>query len=248
MRLLLTNDDGLDSPALNALYDRLQRDHEVAVVAPDSEKSGSSHAVTLRRPIRIRQKTNGWFACGGTPADCVLLASLGLVEGPIDLVVAGPNMGPNLGTDIIYSGTVAAARQATLMGHAAIAASLCGDSGPEEVGYSVEFLCRNLNALCEALDSEPDHFLNINFPAGASGPLRVTHPSLRVYNDRIERYDLSPDEFYCFITGPKPESHPEEGSDWDAIAEGGVSLSPIVVHPLLHGVETRYKALEFWTR
>ena len=248
MRLLLTNDDGLQSPALKELYDRLEGDHEVAVVAPDTEKSGSSHSVTLRSPIRIRRQANGWYACGGTPADCVMLAAMGLVEGPLDLVVAGPNMGPNLGTDIIYSGTVAAARQAALMGHAAIAASLCGDGGSEEIGYSVEFLCRNLDVLHEVLGSEPDHFLNINFPAGATGPLKVTHPSLRVYNDRMERHDLSGDEFYCFITGPKPESHPEEGSDWDAIAEGGVSLSPIVVQPLLHGVEARYKSLEFWTR
>jgi 5'-nucleotidase len=134
------------------------------------------------------------------------------------------------------------------MGHPAIAASLCGEGSAEEIVNSVEFLARNLPVLGEALGTQPDHFLNINFPEGAAGPLRVTHPSLRVYDDRLERFDLSDNEFYYFITGPKPTSHPEEGSDWNAISAGRVSLSPIPIHPLNHNVEARYRALELWTQ
>ncbi len=248
MRVLLTNDDGVASAALLALRQRLSRDHDVLVVAPDDERSGSSHAITFRRPIRVRRFDERTFSCGGTPADCVHLVGLGLAGGGVDMVISGPNIGPNLGTDIVYSGTAAASRQAAIMGLPAIAASLY-TADPADLPFAVDFLARNLELFRQVLSPEPDHFLNINFPGGAreGTGVSVTHPSLRIYNDRLERFTLSESELYCFITGELPHAESEDGSDWDAVRAGRISLSPILVHPLNHSVEERYERLPLWT-
>jgi len=149
MRILLTNDDGRDSASLVALRRRLTEDHDVWVVAPDRERSGCSHSITLREAIEVKQRAAGTYTCTGTPADCVLLALLGLLDIRFDMVVAGPNLGPNLGTDIVYSGTAAAARQAVFMGVPGLAASLAGTRDGETIRYSCEFVARNLDAFRE---------------------------------------------------------------------------------------------------
>lgn len=248
MRLLLTNDDGLSSAALLALRKRLDGEHDVLVVAPDDERSGSSHAITVRRPIRVRRFDDRTFSCGGTPADCVNLVGLGLVGLKVDMVVSGPNLGPNLGTDIVYSGTAAASRQAALMGMPAVAASMYSPD-PADFPFAADFIARNLELFREVLSPEPDHFLNINFPGGVrpGAQISVTHPSLRIYSDRLERFTLSDSESYCFITGELPHAASEDGSDWDAVRAGRISLSPILVHPLNHSVEERYERLRLWT-
>ncbi len=105
MRLLLVNDDGFEAAGLTTLARSIGADHEVWIVAPESEKSGTSNAITLKDSIRVRAVGERTYSCRGTPADCVLVALLGLVPGPVDLVLSGINHGPNLGTDILYSGT-----------------------------------------------------------------------------------------------------------------------------------------------
>ena len=130
MRILLTNDDGIESPGLRELARALGGDHEVWVVAPESNRSGSSHSITLGNPARFRRVGEREFASAGTPADCVLYAILGVVPAPIDIVLSGINLGPNLGTDIVYSGTAAAARQGAFMRKPSVAVSLSSYKAP----------------------------------------------------------------------------------------------------------------------
>ena len=134
MNILVTNDDGIAAEGLEALINELKGLcnaqnkplHTITVIAPDTERSGVSHAMTLRHPTKVRRLNEGLYTCSGTPADCVIVAGLGIVKEKIDLVVSGINRGPNLGTDIVYSGTCAAARQAALVGIPSIAVSCAG--------------------------------------------------------------------------------------------------------------------------
>ena len=244
MRILLTNDDGISNPGLRRLQEALLPEHEVWIVAPDSNRSGSSHSITLGTPSRFRQTGAREHTCWGTPADCVLVALMGLVPGPVDLVLSGINLGPNLGTDILYSGTAAAARQAAFMGRPAVACSLAAYAPPYHLDFPARFLARNLE-LFASLWAE-DHFLNINFPnlAGAALP-EVTFPARRVYKDTLVRFNAPNGELYCFLGGQQPEAREEPGTDYRAIQQGAISLSPILIHPANHEIEDRYRQVSF---
>ena len=251
MRILLTNDDGIESPSLKALSEKLSGEHEIWVIAPETEMSGCSHSVTLRESIRVKQRGERIYSCGGTPADCVILSMLGLIKGTVDMVLSGPNFGPNLGTDIVYSGTAAAARQAVLMGYPAIATSLVGYSSPtynseQDLAFALEFIAKNLSVF-KGLAS-PDHFLNINFPKVLSHQVRVsiTFPSIRIYQDTLEKKLAADGTINCRIGGPPPESHLDTGSDYDAVDSGEISISPILIHPMNHRIENKYRQAEIW--
>jgi 5'-nucleotidase len=240
MRILLTNDDGIASPGLRTLQAALEPQHEVWIVAPDSNRSGSSHSLTLGTPSRFRRTGPREHTCWGSPADCVLVALMGLVPAPVDLVLSGINLGPNLGTDILYSGTAAAARQAAFMGRPAVACSLAAYSPPYELESPARFLALNLEAFT-SLWAE-DHFLNINFPGRlASRKPVVTFPSRRVYKDTLVRFEAPNGDLYCFLGGQKPEAVEETGTDYRAVEEGAISLSPILIHPANHEIEDRYR-------
>jgi 5'-nucleotidase len=247
LKILLTNDDGFESPALKALSARLSQEHEVWIVAPDGDRSGSSHSITLKESITISRKGSRAFACSGTPVDCVLLGLLKLTEEKVDAVISGPNLGFNLGTDLLYSGTAAAARQAVLMGIPAMAASLPSSDFGNDMMFAGEFLARNLAAFHRLGSS--DHFLNINFPLRLAEEPRacITFPSLRIYRDDIITMDEGQDEMACTIGGDIPESHLSPGSDGEAIASGCISISPIYVHPVNHKIEERYQSVSLWT-
>jgi 5'-nucleotidase len=244
--VLLTNDDGIDSLGLRALQERLAQRHEVWVVAPESNRSGSSHSITLGTPTRFRRVGEREYVSGGTPADCVLVACLGLLEIKPEIVISGVNLGPNLGTDIVYSGTAAAARQGAFMGLPSIACSLDAYEPPFFLDFPVEFITRNLEIFVSLLSDT--HFLNLNFPnrKGVSSTL-VTHPARRIYKDELVTFTAPRGDLYCFIGGSRPESVHEEGSDYWALEQGSVSLSPIVIHPANHEVEERYRGTGYWT-
>ena len=231
MRLLLTNDDGIHSEGIKALLDELSGSHEVWVVAPEAEQSGGSHSITLHDALRVRRVTEWQFSCRGTPADCVMVALLGLVQGRIDLVISGINHGPNLGTDILYSGTAAGVRQGALMGVASVALSAGAYRAPFDFAAAASFAARNLDNF-RTLGTD-DHFLNVNFPAaGTSGAEPViTFPSRRIYRMELHTYDAPDGDLYCFIGGPHPGAHPEEGSDCMVVSQGRISISPIHAHP-----------------
>ena len=244
MKILLTNDDGIESTGLRQLQRALQREHEVWVVAPDSNRSGSSHSITLGNPTKFSKRGEREYASGGTPADCVLHACLGLVPVEIDMVVAGINLGPNLGTDIVYSGTAGAARQGAFLMKPAVACSLNSYRPPYYLDFPVEFMVRNLSTFRD-LWSE-DHFLNINFPNRdrPADPV-VTIPTRRIYEDELVRFTSPQGDLYSFIGGQIPGGMMEEGSDFGAVESGYASLSPIMIHPANHEVEERYRQAFF---
>ncbi|HET6452234.1 MAG TPA: 5'/3'-nucleotidase SurE [Spirochaetia bacterium] len=231
MRLLLTNDDGIAGDGIQALIRVLHDQHEVWVVAPSTEASGGSHSITLHDALKIRRVADRQFSCRGTPADCVMVALLGLVPSPVDLVISGINHGPNLGTDILYSGTAAGARQGSLMGVPSVALSSGSYRPPFDFEAGAEFAARNLESF-RALGTD-DHFLNVNFPVtGTRGAETViTFPSRRIYRMELHTYDAPDGDRYCFIGGPQPEAHPEEGSDCMVVSQGRISISPIHAHP-----------------
>ncbi len=246
MRILLTNDDGIKSEGLTLLHNRLKSEHEIWVIAPEHEMSGSSHAVSLKVPIRVKQKSEREFSVKGTPVDCVLLAFLSFIPGEIDIVISGINHGPNLGTDILYSGTVAAARQGALFGKPSCAVSLSGRNGGFSFSEPVEFIARNIELLLKEWSC--DHFVNINFPAQCKLPFNtaITFPSRRIYRDNFAMFNAPDGNMYCFLQGDDPDSHNEKGSDFDALSQNKVSISPVLIHPANHEIEVKYQKLNFW--
>ena len=246
MRLLLTNDDGIESLGLQILCQALAESHEVWVVAPETEKSGSSHAITLKDSIRVRAAGERRFSCRGTPADCVLISLLGLVPASIDMVVSGINHGPNLGTDILYSGTAGAARQGALMGKPSLALSVGAYAPPFDFQCAADFTARNLSVFREMWSD--DHFLNINFPNAKCAEAKpvITFPSRRIYRDELKTYAAPNQDLFCFIGGALPDAHPEEGSDCLVVSNGFISLSPIHVHPQNRDlIEEKYRGARF---
>jgi len=247
MRILISNDDGIWSPGLTILRDELIRKHEVWVTAPDRERSGTSHSITLHEPVRFRKVEDRSFACSGTPADTVLYALLGAVPVKPDLIISGINRGPNLGTDIIYSGTAAAARQGALVGIPSIAVSVAPVKAPFPYRQAAVFIRNNLDILLGLWSA--DHFININFPADPDSPCEVaiTHPSRRIYSDRADEYISQNGDKYYFLSGEAIHAREEEGSDWNALQSGKISISPVYLHPMNHEVMHMYQAANFRT-
>ena len=247
MKILLTNDDGIQSLGLTALEETLKRDHEIWVVAPDTERSGTSHGITLKNAVKMRKAGERRFSLDGTPADCVLYSFLGAIPVKPDIVVSGINLGPNLGTDIIYSGTVAAAREAALKAIPGIAVSLDAKAPPYHFELAAEFTARNLELLAGLW--HPDHFININVPN--SGDLStgylITHPSRRLYKDGLAQSDSPGGDTYLFLKGAVPHAEPEDNSDWEAVTGGKISVSPVYLHPINHEYDRAYHEARFRT-
>ena len=244
MRVVLTNDDGVTSPGILAMKAALEPEHEVWIFAPDGERSGTSHRITLGEPVMKKKLKERLYACSGSPADCVLLALLGALPFRPDVVISGINRGPNIGTDIVYSGTAAAARQAALMGVPALAVSLNAFFPPFNYEPLARFVALNLSQFTGLWDER--HFVNINAPntetyAGTA----ITHPARRRYHDKLEEFTL-PDGNSCyFLHGPPPETDSQPGSDWEAIQQNKVSISPVVLQPVSHRETVRYHGARF---
>lgn len=234
MRILVTNDDGIAAEGIRALAAELAREHEVYVVAPGQERSGVSHAMSLRTPGRLRALGERTWSCSGTPADCVILSLLGAIPLMPELVVSGINRGPNLGTDIVYSGTCGAARQAVLAGLPAIAVSCATYQDPFEYLAAADFVRRNLSRLLAA--RAEGCFINVNAPSSAATALpgRWASISRRLYRDRLSSFQAPDGSTYCFLTDTRIES--EGGGDSDAaiVAGGEVALSMVIAQPVMH--------------
>ncbi len=247
MTVLLTNDDGIESPGLDALAEALSGAHEVWIVAPDRERSGSSHSITLRGSVQFRKLAERRFSCGGTPADCVLYSCLGALPVKPDLILAGINLGPNLGTDVVYSGTAAAARQGALMGYPSAALSVAGSRGPLYFDAAASFAERNAETIVALW--KPDHFLNVNVPNRPERSLAavVTHPSRRIYRDTIASFTAPSRDVYYFLESVPSDAARDEGSDWEAVSRGDISISPIFLHPISHDDVVAYERADFRT-
>ena len=235
-RILLTNDDGYQSAGLKAAADALGRLGEVTIVAPVIEASAIGHALTLRRPLRLERVGERVFAVDGTPTDCVNVAITHVLHGLPDLVVSGINKGWNLGDDVTYSGTVAGALEAALLGIAGMAVSLKATSGEYDFGPSA----RAAATLGEAILRRPlpvRTFLNVNVPRGIPKGYRVTVQARRNHVTSVaERHDPKGRPYYWIEEG-QDEWQPHDRSDYQAVCDGYVSVTPL--HPDL----TAYQAL-----
>jgi len=240
MKILLTNDDGYASEGLKALQRSLGINHEVWVMAPDSERSGMSHAMSLRHPLKIRKMDDRGYSCSGTPADCVILAMHGIVPFKPDIVVSGINRGPNLGTDLVYSGTAAAARQATLNGIPGIAVSLATFTPPFRYDALANLVADRLDWLLSQWS--PDVFININAPDAYDDfkyELHEAFPSRRIYKDTIKFFD-GPDGYsYSFFMDGHVDTTEECGSDEDIVSKGFASYTRVLAYPCSDGKERK---------
>ena len=197
MLILVTNDDGIQSPGIVTLADSLSELGRVVVVAPDRERSAVGHALTLHSPLRAEEIMTDFFSVDGTPTDCVHLGIHGLLETRPDLVVSGINRGGNMGDDITYSGTVSAALEATLMGVPGIALSLVSDSFEmSDFQTAASFA----NALCRFVFEHglpPDTYLNVNVPAGRTKGVKITRQGKRIYDHAVvEKTDPRGRKYY----------------------------------------------------
>jgi len=238
VRLLLTNDDGINSPGLLPLAAALRKaGHRVFTLAPSADKSGVSHSISfLNGPIKIDPVGEDTWSCDGTPADCVVIGLTGGLpeSAPVDAIVSGINRGANLGTDIVYSGTAAAARQGALCNIPSLALSLLeGDEWYWDT--AVAFSAGRFEEMLAFW--QPGCFVNVNIPGQKETPGGLVHafPSFRYYNDSMETYYAPDGRRYCFARAGKASVKPEKGSDWEAVAGGKASISDILIHPALLG-------------
>ncbi|MEZ4288853.1 MAG: 5'/3'-nucleotidase SurE [Polyangiales bacterium] len=224
--ILVSNDDGFDAPGVLALQEALREMADVYVVAPEREQSAKSHSITLHHPLRFRQISERSFAVDGTPADCVYVAYFleNFLPKRPDLVVSGINHGPNLGSDVYYSGTVAAAREGALRGTPSIAFSSAGLDMASAALFAPTFASRLLGLPAQ----EQPVLLNVNFPASAPKGVRATKLGMRLYSDGVEVRDDPRGRHYLWIGGPGDLEHaPMAGSDTEAVDEGFVSVTPL---------------------
>ena len=238
--ILITNDDGIDADALLPLSEALGAIGDVDIIVPEWNWSGASHSITLRRPLRVRptklRSGQAAFMSDGSPTDCVRLAALGFLPDRPDLVVSGINRGANMGDDITYSGTVAAAMEGLISGIPSIAISIDAIGGNIDYGAASSFaalVARNI------LDRgfAPDSLLNINVPAlprDEIAGVEVTRLGKRTYRDKlIERLDPFGNPYY-WLSGPAVRQDAEPGTDIAAVLAKRISVTPITLEVTQH--------------
>ncbi len=226
--ILLTNDDGIDSPYLQMMADALaeELDAEVLTIAPERQRSAMSHTITLHKPLRVEELRPGFFAVSGSPVDCVYIGTLRVASRRPALVVSGPNDGFNLGTDVFYSGTVGAAVEGGLRGIPSLAVSVDRNS-PDVVPQACELVCAIGQRLIEEPPEQPTVF-NINVPKSADGKARWTSLGKRFYEDDVaERRDPRGRSYY-WVGGGLAGIAEIAGSDCEAVvSEGIASITPL---------------------
>jgi 5'-nucleotidase len=233
MRVLITNDDGIHSPGLRALAEAFAGNHDVAVVAPEHERSATGHAITLHKPLRARPSQT--FASGvvawatnGTPADCVVLGVRQLLDHPPDIVLSGINVGPNLGRDVTYSGTVSGALEGAILGVPSVAVSVASFvdarfdvAAPFAARLAQHIVDRKLTG---------DAVFNVNVPNLAADVITgvaITRQSARRYLSRLEKRTDPRGQSYYWLAGEREPADDAEGTDGWAIAAGFISVTPI---------------------
>lgn len=236
MRILLTNDDGIDAPGM-AVLERIARSlsDDVTIVAPDSERSGAGRSLTLTRPLRLAERGEKRFAVAGTPTDAVLMAlALVMKDGPPDLILSGVNRGANLGEDVSYSGTVSAAMEGALAGIASVALSQVNvrdGAGPNVSFAAAEAWGERVLRPLLAAPWTPRSLYNINFPAREPGEVRgvrVVPQGLRDYGQTeiLQRTDPRGFDYYWIKLAGMPHT-PAHSTDLEAAADGWVTVTPL---------------------
>ncbi len=248
--ILVTNDDGVDAPGLLALVHGLAAVGRLTVLAPDKNWSASGHVKTMHRPLRVREArlSDGTLALAadGAPSDCVALAVLGLVEGPIDLVVSGINPHANVGHDVTYSGTVTAAMEAAISGLPAMAVSLDtpeNSQADRDYGTAAQVAAQLARQILDRGLPE-GVLLNVNVPARPLEALRglvFTRQGLRLYRDALVRREDPRGRPYYWIGGEAPTGVEEDGTDFWALAQGYVSVTPLQLDLTAHAQMNAFK-------
>ncbi len=240
MNILCTNDDGYLATGIRVLAAAAARLGAVTTVAPDREQSATSHSLTLHHPLRARRTVDGTFIVDGTPTDCVILALNELMEATADVCVSGINHGPNMGEDVLYSGTVAAAMEATVFGIPSIALSYTGEHHEELEGWegTIHTL---LDRLLDAHDFPRQTLFNVNLPGVRPAEVRgikITSLGRRKYAESITRALDPSGREYFWIGGGTANWSGSDDSDFQAVRDGWISVTP------LHLDLTNYRLLE----
>jgi len=233
MRILLTNDDGIHASGLHALINELKSIAEIYVAAPDRERSGTGHSITVFDPIKVMptkiEGTSGAWIVGGTPVDCVKLALSRLIQQEIDIVVSGVNHGPNLGTDVLYSGTVSAAAEGVILGVPSIAVSLNDYKAEMDSSFAALFT-RNLIRTVTRKGIKSTTLVNVNIPAlnpDEIKGIRITRLGVRNYDNLFEERKDPRGNTYYWMGGGVVQEAQEPDSDVMAVEEGYISITPI---------------------
>lgn len=235
MRILISNDDGYLSPGIRALYTTMSQLGQATIVAPDRNRSGASNSLTLSHPILVREHEEDVYSLEGTPTDCVNIALSGLLATDQDMVVSGINDGPNMGDDVLYSGTVAAAIEGRHLGHPALAVSMATHE-PEHYATAA-VVAAKLVAHLKEVPLPSDTILNINvpdLPIEAIKGLKATrlgtrHPSKSAIRQQSPRNQIM---FWIGEAGDIADDGP--GTDFGAVKEGYVSITPLQIDLTRH--------------
>jgi len=226
--ILLTNDDGVNSEGILTLRDHLLKKHDICIISPERERTCVAHAITLHKPLRIKEVAGGIYSTNGTPADCVYLGVKVILKKPPHLIISGINKGPNMGQDVNYSGTVAAAKEGAFMRIPSLAVSLCArdDFRFNDAAKIVDKIIKNICGV-----GTPDNtFLNINIPNLPTRQVKgfmVTRLGKRIYNDAVvERLDPRGGKYY-WIGGNGENYEHIRGTDFYAVEKGYVSITPL---------------------
>ncbi len=232
MRVLLTNDDGIHAPGLFALYDVLKSDHEVHIVAPETEMSAVGHAITLTSPIRVKAvRKNGLFfghAVKGTPADCVKIAVQELLDTPPDVVLSGINVGANVGVNILYSGTVSAATEGAFLGIRSAAISLATLKNPD-FRFAARFSREIIRFMTEC-GLRDGTALNVNIPAVPPECIRgvvLARQGTSRFEERFERRNDPRGNLYYWLMGEKFIENGNPENDSVALKQNNITITPI---------------------
>lgn len=234
--LLLTNDDGIHAPGIQALRRAFSERWDILAVAPDRERSAASHALTLNHPLRANRLADDQIAVDGTPTDCVMLALKGLLDKYPSFVVSGINAGANLGDDVLYSGTVAAAAEATVLGVPSLAVSMV-EPEQTDLDWAADITGTIVSRVMEHHPLPDGVFLNVNLPPVWSGKkIEVTSLGTRSYRDVIiEKTDPRGRPYY-WIAGQVEKWNGSAECDFAAIDRGNISVTPLHLDMTAHHV------------
>ncbi|HLG06521.1 MAG TPA: 5'/3'-nucleotidase SurE [Gemmatimonadales bacterium] len=229
MNILVSNDDGILSPGIAVLAEACRSVAQVTVVAPDREQSGTSHALTLHRPLRPQRRFDGSFQVDGTPTDCVLLAVGALMPDKPDFVFSGVNLGPNMGEDVLYSGTVSAAMEAVTLGIPGIAISFASRVA-EQLGSFQPVLARLVRRIVEVPEFPRNMLLNVNLP-DLDGPavkgFKITKLGSRYFSESLTRMKDPWGKEVFWIGGGEITWTGDAESDHQAVKDGFISVTPL---------------------
>ena len=225
--ILVTNDDGIDAPGIRALAEKLREVGEVTVVAPAREMSAVSHALTIHEPLRFEPVEHRMFKVEGTPADCVNLAVMKLLPKPPDIVVSGINRGANVGDDLAYSGTVAGAREAAMLGVPSMAVSLASKDGGADYSHAAAFAAQILPVLAGKKDWSRRMFLNVNVPDSKVKGVRITSQGRRPSWTKVAEKVDPASRIYYWVKQGFTKVEKEALSDISALRDSYISVTPL---------------------